>query len=84
MTPRKKLGREKLIDRKALPLFTSLMVSSLSALQKIFQYLSIPKKFGEVSQRFEQPVMDREYFEDLTNLLPFSTPVEVYFGRLET
>ena len=36
--------------------------------KEIFQYLSIPKeKFGEVSQRFEQPVMDREYFEDLTN-----------------
>ena len=36
--------------------------------EEIFQYLSIPKEqFGQVSKCFEQPIMNREYFEDLTN-----------------
>ena len=36
--------------------------------KEIFQYLSISEEqFGGASQCFEQPIMDREYFEDLTN-----------------
>ena len=38
------------------------------AAEEIFQYLSIPEEqFGKASQCFEQPIMDRRYFEDLTN-----------------
>lgn len=34
--------------------------------EEIFRYLSIPEKeFPEASQRFEQPIMDREYFDRL-------------------
>ena len=36
---------------------------------EIFQYLSIPdEQFGQISKCFEQPIIDREYFEDLTNM----------------
>ena len=36
--------------------------------EEVFEYLSIPEdQFGQVSRCFEQPIMDREYFEDLTN-----------------
>jgi hypothetical protein len=36
--------------------------------EEIFQYLSIPEyQFGQASQCFEQPIMDREYFDDLAN-----------------
>jgi N-acetyl sugar amidotransferase len=36
--------------------------------EEIFQYLSIPaKEFPEASKMFEQPVIDREYFDRLTD-----------------
>ena len=36
--------------------------------EELFQYLSIPEsEFGEVSRQFEHPMLDREYFERLTN-----------------
>lgn len=35
---------------------------------EIFRYLSIPEKeFPEASQMFEQPIMDREYFDNLAD-----------------
>ena len=36
MTPRKKLGQEKLIERKVLPLFINLMVNFLNVFRKKF------------------------------------------------
>ena len=36
--------------------------------EEIFQYLSIPEKeFPKASQMFEQPIMDRAYFDNLTD-----------------
>lgn len=36
--------------------------------EEIFRYLSIPEKeFPQASKMFEQPVMDRAYFDDLTD-----------------
>jgi N-acetyl sugar amidotransferase len=35
---------------------------------EIFQYLSIPAKtFGRAARQFEQPVIDRDYFHEMTN-----------------
>ena len=35
---------------------------------EIFQYLSLPaKEFPEASKMFEQPIMDRKYFDNLAN-----------------
>ena len=35
---------------------------------EIFRYLSIPKtEFPEASEQFEQPIMDRDYFDSLTD-----------------
>jgi hypothetical protein len=34
----------------------------------VFNYLSLPEDmFPEASKRFEQPIMDREYYDALTN-----------------
>ena len=36
--------------------------------EEIFEYLSIPEKeFPIASKMFEQPIMDREYFDTLTD-----------------
>ena len=36
--------------------------------EEIFSYLSIPEdQYPQASRMFEQPVMDRDYFEDLTD-----------------
>ena len=36
--------------------------------EEIFRYLSIPaKEFPQASQMFEQPVMDRAYFDNLAD-----------------
>jgi hypothetical protein len=36
--------------------------------EEIFRYLSLPEReYPVASRRFEQPIMDRAYFDDLTD-----------------